>query len=129
GTITVNGHQQRLGPRLNGLFRLEPRQARNLCRQNPTGLAQLDREHERVLVVQGWPDGKANQTSMSSRGSSRGCSPADAINSLPLALMGSVCALAQERWPRWVRRREFQTNGRPHRGPLVRCGFLSLWID
>jgi hypothetical protein len=26
-------------------------------------------------------------------------------------------------------RREFQTNGRPHRGPLERAGFLSAWID
>jgi hypothetical protein len=40
-----------------------------------------------------------------------------------------VCALAHERWPRWFPRREFQTNGRPHRGPLENAGFLSSWID
>ena len=40
-----------------------------------------------------------------------------------------VCALAHERWPRWFPRREFQTDGRPHRGPLGNAEFLSSWID
>ena len=55
GSITVdfNGRQQRLGRWRNGLLRLDPRQAWNLCRQDPTGVAQFDREHERTAVVEG----------------------------------------------------------------------------
>ena len=46
--------QQRLGRRLNGLPRLDPLQARNLFgRQNPTGVAQFNRKHERAVVVEG----------------------------------------------------------------------------
>jgi hypothetical protein len=52
-TVAVNGRQQRLGRRLDGLLRLDPRQARNLCRQNPTGVAQFNREHERAVEVEG----------------------------------------------------------------------------
>jgi hypothetical protein len=52
-TVTANGRQQRLGVRLNGLLRLDSRQAGNLRCQNPTRIAQLDREHERGFVVQG----------------------------------------------------------------------------
>jgi len=52
-TVAVNGRQQRLGRRLNGLLRLDPRQAGNLCRQNPTRVTQLDRKHERLVIVDG----------------------------------------------------------------------------
>src|ERR1700751_305267 len=50
-------------------------------------------------------------------------------NCPPLALMGSVGALAHERWPRWFPRQESQTERRPHRGPLENAGLLSSWID
>src|ERR1700739_1892487 len=48
-------------------------------------------------------------------------------NCPPLALMGSVGALAHERWPRWFPRREFQTNPRPRSGPLGLTECLASW--
>src|SRR3954447_26339778 len=57
---------------------------------------------------------------------SRGYSSADAIDSPPLALVGSVCALAHERWPRWFPRQEFHTKGRPR--TLTASETRKLWV-
>ena len=51
------------------------------------------------------------------------------IKSLASICPASVGALAHERWPRWFPRQEFQTEERPHRGPLENAGLLSSWID